>query len=149
MTPWTVARQAPLAIGFPRQEYWSGLPFPPPGDLADPGIKVHRLYCRWILYCWAAKETKHYAYILQYIDINDRKPMASYLPHFYCVLTVTKGFKMMTWNLPFSFHFTFQESKEQDSLHLFEGICHSSTLAKLNFLRGFNHNSQGWFPDSQ
>ena len=118
-------------------------------DLADPGIKPHLLYCRWILYCWAAKETKHYAHILQYIDINDRKPMASYLPHFYCVLTVTKGFKMMTWNLPFSFHFTFQKSKKQDSLHLFEGICHSSTLSKLNFLRGFNHNSQGWFPDSQ
>ena len=38
-TPWTVARQAPLSIGFPKQEYWSGLPFPPPGDLPDPGIK--------------------------------------------------------------------------------------------------------------
>ena len=35
----TVARQAPLSIGFPRQEYWSGLPFPPPGDLLNPGIK--------------------------------------------------------------------------------------------------------------
>ena len=39
MTPWTVARQAPLSMGFPRQEYWSGLPFPPPGDLPDPGIE--------------------------------------------------------------------------------------------------------------
>ena len=38
-TLWTVARQAPLSMGFPRQEYWSGLPFPPPGDLPDPGIK--------------------------------------------------------------------------------------------------------------
>ena len=37
--PWTVARQAPLAMGFSRQEYWSGLPFPPPGDLPDPGIE--------------------------------------------------------------------------------------------------------------
>ena len=35
-TPWTVARQAPLSMEFPRQEYWSGLPFPPPGDLPDP-----------------------------------------------------------------------------------------------------------------
>ena len=34
--PWTVAHQAPLSIGFPKQEYWSGLPFPPPGDLPDP-----------------------------------------------------------------------------------------------------------------
>ena len=37
--PWTVARQASLAMGLPRQEYWSGLPFPPPEDLTDPGIK--------------------------------------------------------------------------------------------------------------
>ena len=39
VTVWTVAHQAPLTLGFPRQEYWSGLPFPPPGDLPDPGIK--------------------------------------------------------------------------------------------------------------
>ena len=38
-TPWTVARQAPLSMGFSRQEYWSGLPFPSPGDLPDPGIE--------------------------------------------------------------------------------------------------------------
>ena len=37
--PWTVAHQAPLSMGFPRQEYWSGLPFPSPGDLPNPGIK--------------------------------------------------------------------------------------------------------------
>ena len=37
-TPWTVAYQAPLFMGFSRQEYWSGLPFPSPGDLPDPGI---------------------------------------------------------------------------------------------------------------
>ena len=36
---WTVAHQAPLPMGFSRQEYWSGLSFPPPGDLPDPGIK--------------------------------------------------------------------------------------------------------------
>ena len=38
-TPWTVAFQAPLSVEFSRQEYWSGLPFPPPGDLYHPGIK--------------------------------------------------------------------------------------------------------------
>ena len=36
--PWTIAYQAPLYTGFSRQEYWSGLPFPSPGDLPDPGI---------------------------------------------------------------------------------------------------------------
>ena len=38
-TPWTMALQAPLPVEFPRQEYWSGLPFPPPGDLPDPGLE--------------------------------------------------------------------------------------------------------------
>ena len=39
VTPWTVACQASLSTGFFRQEYWSGLPFPPPGDLPHPGIE--------------------------------------------------------------------------------------------------------------
>ena len=38
-TSWTVAYQAPPSMGFPRQEYWSGVPFPSPGDLSDPGIE--------------------------------------------------------------------------------------------------------------
>ena len=39
-TPGTVSHQAPLSMGFSRQEYWSGLPCPPPGDLPNPGIKL-------------------------------------------------------------------------------------------------------------
>ena len=39
MTLWTIDYQGPLSMGFVRQEYWSGLPFPSPGDLPDPGIK--------------------------------------------------------------------------------------------------------------
>ena len=42
-TPWTVVYQASLSMGFSRQEYWSGLPFPSPGDLPDPGIKPRSL----------------------------------------------------------------------------------------------------------
>ena len=38
-TPWTIAHQAPLSMGFPRQEYWNGLPFSSPGDLPDPGLE--------------------------------------------------------------------------------------------------------------
>ena len=37
--PWTVALQAPLSMGFFRQDYWSGLPFPSPGDLPNPGVE--------------------------------------------------------------------------------------------------------------
>ena len=39
VTPWTVAYQAPPSMGLSKQEYWSGLPFPSPGDLPDPGIE--------------------------------------------------------------------------------------------------------------
>ena len=62
MTPWTVAPQAHLSMGFPKQEYWSGLPFPSPGDLPNPGIKPASLYLcigRQILYHWATWEAYH------------------------------------------------------------------------------------------
>ena len=47
-TPWTVARQAPLSMGFPRQEHWRGLPFPSPGDPPDLGIEPVSSLGRWI-----------------------------------------------------------------------------------------------------
>ena len=54
VTHWTIACQAPLSMGFSRQEYWSGLPFPSPGDLPDPGFKpassLSVLHCRQFLY---------------------------------------------------------------------------------------------------
>ena len=53
-TLWTATRQAPLSMGFSRQEYWSGLPCPPPGDLLDLGIEPLSLMSictgRWVLY---------------------------------------------------------------------------------------------------
>ena len=56
-TLWTVAHQAPLSMGFFRQEYWSRLPFSPPGDLPDPGIEpVSPCIGRQILYHWATWE---------------------------------------------------------------------------------------------
>ena len=50
-TSWTVAYQAPLSMGFSRQEYWSGLPFSSSGDLPNPGIKCWSPACTQILYC--------------------------------------------------------------------------------------------------
>ena len=44
-SPWTLVLQAPLSMGFPRQKCWSGLPFPPPGDHTNPGIKPSSLTC--------------------------------------------------------------------------------------------------------
>ena len=50
VTPWTVTGQAPLSMGFSGQEYWSGLPCPPPGGLPDPGLNLDLLHCKHILY---------------------------------------------------------------------------------------------------
>ena len=47
---WTTARQAPLSMGLPRQEYWSGLPFPFPGIFPTQGRNMHLLHCGQILY---------------------------------------------------------------------------------------------------
>ena len=49
VTPWTVACQAPPSMGFYRQEYWSELPFPSPGDLPNPGSNLGLLHCRHTL----------------------------------------------------------------------------------------------------
>ena len=49
MSPWTVACQASLSMGFSGQKYWSGLPFPSPGDLPSPGIKPRSPHCRQVL----------------------------------------------------------------------------------------------------
>ena len=59
MTPWTVAYQAPLSIEFYRQEYWSGLPCPPPGDLPDPEIQPGFPTLQSILYCWTSHCKSH------------------------------------------------------------------------------------------
>ena len=54
VTPWTVAHQAPLSMGFSRQEYWSGLPYPAPGDHPNPGMEPKSLIPprtgRWVPY---------------------------------------------------------------------------------------------------
>ena len=78
-TPWTVARQAPLSMGFSRQEHWSRLSFPPLGDLPNPGIKptspaaptlLARFFYHWATWkaqwniMWSQKGTEH-CYTLQ------------------------------------------------------------------------------------
>ena len=65
MTPWTVAHQAPLSMGFSRQEYCSGLPFPSPGDLPNPGIEPRSLKSPalagrlFISAAWEAQEARN------------------------------------------------------------------------------------------
>ena len=55
-TPWTVAYQAPPSMGFSRQEYWSGLPFPSPGDLLNPGIELGSPASKTHFTIWAIRE---------------------------------------------------------------------------------------------
>ena len=54
-TPWIIALQVPLSMGFPRQEHWSRLPFPFPGDLQRSNL--YPLHCRWILWLLSYQET--------------------------------------------------------------------------------------------
>ena len=58
-TPWTAAYQVPVSMRFSRQGYWSGLPFPSPGDLSNPGIEAGSLHCRQILYRLSYKGSPH------------------------------------------------------------------------------------------
>ena len=76
MTPWTVACQAPPSVGLPREEHWSGLPFPPPGDLPHPGIEclnLHLLLGRQILDCWASWEPVYHGTCSQIHKVFDIK----------------------------------------------------------------------------
>ena len=70
MTLWTVAHQYPLSMGFPRQEYWRGLPGHPSGHLPNPGnLSLLRfLYCLWILYPWTTGEA-HGPYCLASLHV--------------------------------------------------------------------------------
>ena len=68
-TTWTTVHQAPQSMGFPRQEYWSGLPFPSLGDLSDPGTELRSLALQAVSYIpvgfftnWATRETLSICY---------------------------------------------------------------------------------------
>ena len=68
-TPWTVARQVPLFMGFPRQEYWSGLPFPSPAHLPNPGIEPATPTLKRRFFTWAIWE----AHAWLTVHINNTK----------------------------------------------------------------------------
>ena len=73
-TLWTVAHQAPVSMGFSRQEYCSGLPDPPPGDLRTQGSNLGLLHCRQILYGWVFGE----AHVLKYTRRKRRMVIRTY-----------------------------------------------------------------------
>ena len=62
-TPWTLAHQGPLFMWFPRWEYWSGLPFPSPGESFQHKDQIYFSFIsRWILYYWATREAQSHGY---------------------------------------------------------------------------------------
>ena len=69
VTPWTVVHQAPLCMEFPRQEYWSGLPLPTPGDLPNPGIKPASLALAGKFFTTVSPR-KPILYYIFYVTIN-------------------------------------------------------------------------------
>ena len=68
VTPWTADHQDPRSVGFSRQEHWSGLPCPPPGDLPDPGVKSQSpaLAGRLFFTIWATREALEEGAIKRY-----------------------------------------------------------------------------------
>ena len=73
--PMTVAHQGPLSMGFSRQEYWSGLLFPPPGDLLDPGIEPESLVSPALSGKFFYRCTTWEAQIKTYIDLKTEQKM--------------------------------------------------------------------------
>ena len=74
VTPWTVTCQTPLPTSFPRQEYWSGLPFPSPGDLPDPGIEPCLPHCRQTLYHLSHQGSPPYINTLYILSLLNSRP---------------------------------------------------------------------------
>ena len=83
MTPWTIAHQAPLSMGFSRQEYWSGLSFPSPGDLPDLGIKPRSLTLEADSLSLSHQGSPLSDRIINYLHANNEKsrPRGSLLSH--------------------------------------------------------------------
>ena len=97
VTPWTIACQAPLSMGFSRQEYWSGLPFPSPDDLTDPGIEPSSSALAGGFFTeWATKEASDTCSTMMNLEnmLNERiqtQKESIVLFHLYKVSSITKS----------------------------------------------------------
>ena len=106
-TPWTVAHQAPLSMGIYRQEYWSGLPFPSPGDPLHPELNLGLLHCRQILYWLSYEGSPNYWYIWSY----------------FCHLTLFFLFPEFPYGLSFFvFFWIFLKRSSYISGHLYDSL---------------------------
>ena len=85
--PWTVARQAPLSMGFPRHEYWSGLPFPFPRDLPHPEIELGSPALQ-ILYRWATGVSKSRTGLSEWTELSQ---LGSLFCIYRCMILILKA----------------------------------------------------------
>ena len=85
-TPWTAAYQAPPSMGFSRQEYWSAVPFPSPGDLPDPGIKPRSPTLQ------AEPPEKPQICLSPNLPLNRRSKIKHFLKYFYNLSSTVSAF---------------------------------------------------------
>ena len=133
MTPWTVAHQAPLSMEFSRQEYWSGLLFPTPGDLPNPGTEPGLLHCTQIL-CQLSSP-------IVYLCSKQHRPAAWFIPLQWAEICIYREKIVRTWfsvslvHTMWSFTHLFlllaPESHVADAVALTEGV-HSVSVEQLN-----------------
>ena len=132
-TPWTIAYQAPSSMGFSRQEYWSGLPFPSPGDLPHPGIKPGSPALQAdTLTSEPAGKSYNYQYISR-IDLHNIQ----------CISRTNLSYNLLT-TFPYSLAYFWQPSVCSLFLWLWVFVC----LFVLAMLRGawriFNFPAEDW-----
>ena len=95
VTLWTLAHQAPLSVGFSRQEYWDGLPCPSPGHLPDPGLKPHLLsILHWQTVSWPVVSYQKRIRILWSVGML----LSAYITKIYPVLCTFNKWCFQKWS---------------------------------------------------
>ena len=135
--PWTAAHQAPLSMEFSRQEYWSGLSFPSPGDRLNPGTEPDLLHCRQILYLLSPQGS----YPLSIFAQNPHRPVAWFIPLQWAEICIYREKIVRTlfslslvrimWSFTHLFVLLAPESHVADAAALTEGV-HSVSVEQLN-----------------
>ena len=113
-TPWTIAHQAPASMGFPRPEYWSGLPFLSPGDLPNPGLPQ----CRPILY-----------------QLSHQGSLTNYEAGYICLPPTSEWSSIITETMTNSFIFSANTQKEVK--HFSNNCAHEQLKLNKKFIKGY------------
>jgi len=124
VTPWTIACQAPLSTGFSRKESWSGLPFPSPGNLPDPGIKLTSLASPALAGRFFTIESPGKPHISKYIPFTSASLCWTLI-----IITTMGSFHSLLCQCPWHWGLTTQNWKQLAGLYT-HGLWLISTLHK-------------------